>query len=433
MRFSLRNAPRFAIIVILLSLGTAFAQPATAPVPPPPSPPQTTQPPSTQPPSAQSREAWQTSMSQTPLPKHGCFKSSYPNLQWQEVPCTTAPQRPYPPATGVRPDTVGNGNDFTASVSDGHISSVVGSFDSVSGVTGATDAQGASPFSLQLNTNSFTTSSCSGATNPAGCLGWQQFIFSNSGAVFMQYWLLNFGPTCPSGWAPFQNSCWHNSDAQFVPVQAIANLSQLRLTGSAFRPQSESACLNQCVVQYTNCMSCDRSQPGCPLPSQCAQTRDDCGSVCSNGTDSAIISTPDGVFGTAGPDSVLDLASGWQAAEFNVFGDCCGTQSNFNAGSTIVVRVSVNSGSTSTLPCVTQGFTGETTNLTLVPPCSSISGPAQAIVFTERVAAAPPPNPTCIARCTQNYEACLDCDRSRGGCPLPSQCAEGRRACDAAC
>jgi hypothetical protein len=39
----------------------------------------------------------------------------------------------------------------------------------------------------------------------------------------------------------------------------------------------------------------------------------------------------------------------------------------------------------------------------------------------------------CKAVCTQKYLSCLNCDRSEPGCPLPSQCAAGRRACEAAC
>ena len=92
----------------------------------------------------------------------------------------TAPQRPYPLARGVRPDTVGNGNDFSAQVSGSNplppISSAIGSFDSVTGVESETDLGKANIFSLQLNTNTFNTSSCSGGA----CVGWQQFVFSNS-------------------------------------------------------------------------------------------------------------------------------------------------------------------------------------------------------------------------------------------------------------
>jgi hypothetical protein len=93
-------------------------------------------------------------------------------------------------------------------------------------------------FSLQLNTNSFNTSIC---TKP--CQGWQQFVYSNlgggsvfmqgGGSVFMQYWMLSYGTTCPTGWNTYGSDCWMNSSATGVPVQAIANLAQLSVTGKA--------------------------------------------------------------------------------------------------------------------------------------------------------------------------------------------------------
>ena len=37
------------------------------------------------------REAWRKAMVKIPLPKNGCFQASYPNKEWQEVPCSKAP------------------------------------------------------------------------------------------------------------------------------------------------------------------------------------------------------------------------------------------------------------------------------------------------------------------------------------------------------
>jgi hypothetical protein len=105
-------------------------------------------------PTKQERETWRKSMARTPRPKKGCFEASYPETKWREVPCKKAPQKPYP-KKGVRPDTVGNGTDFSAQVT-GHISSAEGSFDSVTGVTSeSVSSGGIGPFSLQLNTNFF--------------------------------------------------------------------------------------------------------------------------------------------------------------------------------------------------------------------------------------------------------------------------------------
>ena len=159
--------------------------------------------------------------------------------------------------------------------------------------------------------------------------------------AFIQYWLINYGTTCPTNWNTYEttygNDCWRNGNAVYVPVQTITNLAQLRLTGEAN----------------------------------------------SGGTDTVIMSTPSGDAHAANQDSVLNLSQGWQIAEFNIFGDCCLSQAYFNIGVTIVVRTSVNNGTTSSPTCVTEGFTGETNNLNLVGACSVVAGASPAIVFKE--------------------------------------------------
>jgi hypothetical protein len=296
----------------------------------------------TPPPSEKSLNDWRKGMRQVPLPKKGCFTSSYPSTQWQEVPCTIAPPRPYPPARGPRPDTVGNGNDVSAQVT-GHISEAIGSFDSVTGVTSVTDPSGESNFSLQLNANFFTSPACNGAAGPSACLGWQQFVYSNMGLAFVQFWLIGYNTTCPSGWTTFVPSgtseidCFLSSDAVNVPVQTVANLVNLSLTGQAN----------------------------------------------TGGTDTIIMSTGTNLYSAQNDDGIVSLAQGWQAAEFNIVGDCCGTQATFNSGSTIVARTTLDSGSPNAPSCLGQGFTGETNNLffevSVVPALESLP----AVVFTE--------------------------------------------------
>ena len=315
----------------LLSCFAAFAQaeaPPSAPTSPAASTPQATAPR----PSAQSLKAWREIMSRTPRPKKGCFKSSYPSTEWQEIPCTTAPRRPYPAARGPRPAIVGNGNDFSAQVV-GRISSATGSFDSVTGVTIGGDPT----FSLQLNTQFFNTSICDGAKDPSKCQGWQQFIYSSgSNVAFMQYWLIDFGNSCPSGWDSFESDCFKNSDAVIVPHVTIADIFDLSLTGST-----------------------------------------------AGGTDTVAMLFGTGLFTATGQDSVLNLEQSWQAAEFNIFGDCCLAQFNFNQGSRITIRIDVNDGTTNRPICARHGFTGETNNLTLVSPCCAFGGTSPAIMFTE--------------------------------------------------
>lgn len=57
-------------------------------------------------PSRAQSEAWRASMTRVPMSK-GCFRVTYPNTQWQQVACTTAPLRRFVPALGPRPGTVG--------------------------------------------------------------------------------------------------------------------------------------------------------------------------------------------------------------------------------------------------------------------------------------------------------------------------------------
>src|ERR1700722_2654310 len=189
-----------------------------------------------------------------PLPKEGCFQVTHPSTAWVEVPCIRPPEVPYISARGRAPETVGNGTDNSSEVS-GTISWAEGSFPSVSGVTSETDGT-SNNYSLQLNSNNFTQTSapagpsCSGALTPSSCQGWQQFIYSSGGSgastsctggapcVFMQYWLLDYGKTCPTGWNTFgsgaSTSCWQNStNGVAVPAETITALANLALTGTA--------------------------------------------------------------------------------------------------------------------------------------------------------------------------------------------------------
>jgi hypothetical protein len=98
----------FALPMLVLTFGaSAFAQILTGEAAPTP-------PPAPLQPSQQQLENWRKNMPAQP-PRPGCFTSAYPSNQWQEVPCTTAPAVPFPPARGPRPDTVGNGRPYIRS------------------------------------------------------------------------------------------------------------------------------------------------------------------------------------------------------------------------------------------------------------------------------------------------------------------------------
>ncbi len=285
------------------------------------------------------REAWRALMARTPRPKKGCFTAAYPDTQWKEVPCTTAPRRPYQPAGGPGPHTVGRGVDFSARTT-GLITKAVGSFDSLASVTSVTSDGTLNKYSLQLNTIQFHTSACDSSPNAAGCLGFQQFIYSNTGTLFMQLWLLGFGADCPTGFFHFPNrptDCSMNSDSVTVPVQPLANLGQLSLSGEA----------------------------------------------AAGGLDTITLSTGDQFFSATVADASLELSQHWTAAEFNIFGDCCSSEVTFNTGASMAVRTSIDDGTTNAPLCLPAGFTAETNSLTLVRPCCPFGGESPAIVFRQ--------------------------------------------------
>jgi hypothetical protein len=303
---------------------------------------------------------WRESMAEVPVPKKGCFEASYPSKEWQEVSCTATPLFPQPPGPGPRPDVVGNTNDVSAQVPSGFIGTAIGSFDSVSGVTSEsgpianTGPAVANAYSLQINTNFFTSTVCSASPN-LNCRGWQQFVYANSGSAgvaYIQYWLIKYNLTCPAGqsWNQFSFTgstdiyCWKNNTAGgvAVPNQPITNLGNLSLTGT----------------------------------------------VSATG-DSITMSTGTTVYSVAG-DNAVNAAAGWSIAEFNIFGDggnsSGGGQANFNTGSSIVPRVRILSGGTAAPICVAQGFTGETNNLNFGSPAPAVSGLGPALFFTENSA-----------------------------------------------
>jgi hypothetical protein len=343
------------------------------------------------------RESWRQRIMQIPRPKNGCFAATYPEPKWREVPCTTPPHEPHLPKgamTGT--GTIGGtGTDFSAAVTS-RISEAEGSFDSVVGVTNECSVpcpNGICPtdptcppnsenqYTLQLNTNVFTTQTCSGSPNPVGCRGWEQFFYDSRGFGFIQYWLINFGPpgaACPmprgakcvpggglvfsDGWCPFPVTtgpfttgvnCAINSEFSMkASLEPITSLGQLKLTGAVAGVAGETNDL----VSLTN------------------------GST---------------ILTASGSNRFPDLGSQWQIAEFNVFGLYNGSQAVFNPGSTIAVRTGVasfsppawrvaGSGTLSGPFCNLITFTAESNNLTLVNTSpTAVKGTLPALLFTE--------------------------------------------------
>ncbi len=294
-----------------------------------------------------SQGGWRHAITALPVPSRGCFTASYPVLAWRSARCAVAPAIPFAPATRVSPsatpgpltDAVGNGNDYSAVV-PGLISKATGAFADVSpGITekgrdGGVGPSRANTYSLQLNTEFFTTPVCSGSSDPSKCLGWQQFIYDSSAdSVFMQYWLIDYGAVCPAAWNAFQGSCYTNSpSATFAGGTVTApELATTELTGSARAGGTDAVEL-------------------------------------SNGPEVSVVDNADGV---------LDLARAWNTTEFGVFGDGGGTQAKFGKKTTLEETTTLVDGTTAAPSCVSEGFTGETNNLRLTntPALGTVPSP----------------------------------------------------------
>jgi Bacterial Ig-like domain (group 3) len=348
------------------------------------------------------RRAFNAEMARRPLPKNGCFHATYPNTEWQEVPCG----RPSP-----YPNLVGNGADFVA-VTSGLISSAEGSFlspTSVSGETGIVAGTGnpdrpayvtSNIFTLQINSQSpvnslldhapFNTAACSGGDS--GCSGWEQFVFSQTQGpppdtsttppqvsaapsapvsttpgLFVEYWLYGYGSPCPAlpTWAlqgqpagtPWNSDgmgdCWFNGPMTYV----------IPLTAADFAPAASGGLTMTAKATATD--------------------------------DQVTLLTLTGPYAYKEP-SVLGLSKAWTEAEFNVFGDGNGTEANFTSPTVLTVQAGI--GATSAPYCLPSsgtvvtrstgdGTTGEKNNLGFMPTTASVccpyAGGSPAIEFLE--------------------------------------------------
>ena len=301
------------------------------------------------------RAAWRHQMQHLAVPAKGCFTGSYPTIGWQQVPCHAAPKIPFAPREaprivsrdGVRPvaalkpaagpvgEEIGNGDDYSAQVASGSISTATGSFPYVSPGSTETGTDGANDFSLQLNTEFFSNSpACAGALTPSNCLAWQQFVYSASyDGVFMQYWLINYDTTCPAGWITYSTDCYENSVGGFLTATAptISTLESVSLTGT----------------------------------------------VDSGGNDSVVMEYGGNNISAVGADSVLDVAGNWTVAEFAILGDGNGSAADFSSGTTLDVETAVNNGATAAPTCDFDGFTAETNNLSFASAPTLAAGPSR--------------------------------------------------------
>jgi hypothetical protein len=301
---------------------------------------------------AAAHDAWRAAISNAELGE-GCFQASFPDTVWQQVECKElhprVHTRVHKPGVGL---VAGNGNDYVAQ-SSGLTSGALGSFPTVTGVTseksvgvpeyGDGGILGSNEYSLQLNTNfTGTTAACGGHS---GCVVWQQFLYATdyavkgSAAVFMQYWLIEWGSSrCPSGFASDgEGDCYGNSSYVSAPDVKATSLASLSLSGTA----------------------------------------------ASGGNDTVKFTDGSTAYSVSGKDTVLDISQVWQQSEFNIVGDAGGSRADFNTPVSVTVKLALTDGSTSAPTCVADaGTTGESNNLNL-GSCSTASGSSPYIEFTE--------------------------------------------------
>ena len=308
------------------------------------------------------RKTWRAVMKNIPVQGEGCFHASYPNVVWERAECKQtrphvhhAPPRP----TNGAPAGVGNHNDYIAQA-HGLITNANGRFftggiTSETGVAVAITQSGAilgpNEYSLQLNTNSNgVTAACaqrgrSGSLNHPLCHVWQQFIYATDyncepqgshcgeGAMFIQYWLQGWNDTdvndCPFYWTRSGLDCYINSASHAPPDISATKLDSVLLDASAE----------------------------------------------NGGNDQLIFVYGDDMWELNVADRLLDIASVWTQAEFNVVGDIEYSQAYFNQGSNIVVMLGIWDGSNSAPTCVRgAGTTGETNSLTLNTCFGAVGG-----------------------------------------------------------
>jgi von Willebrand factor type D domain len=346
-------------------------------------------------PTAEELEKWRRSIATSPEPKKGCFTANYPDTHWREIACKEPPHKLYLPTRARRGQAISveqvggfigslGGPDFSATWT-GKVSYVEGSFDTGTAASSEFEVQcppntngdnvcptnpsfnsgTANVYSLQLNSDFFTTKACGTSTGANGspCQGFEQFVYNPADGGGIQYWLTNYGPpntSCPSpasttcslgvpqtnGWCPVAlygaTDCVINATGN-TPAgsEAIASMKGLKVKGAV------------AGVTYTT-------------------------------TDGITVTSGITANKAAGGNYFKDLNTAWQEAEFNVFGDFNGAQAVFNSGATVIPRIVVDNGTTSGPGCQVASWTAESNNLTLVNSLPTVvSGPAPALVFSE--------------------------------------------------
>lgn len=294
---------------------------------------------------------WREGITKIEAPGAGCFAATYPSNLWEPVACATLSAFTHPVHRTPGPsETTGNGNDYV--LTGGLLKQIVGSFPTVTDVTseksvgvaafGGGGILGSNEYSLQINTNyNSKTAACNGGGS--SCTVWQQFIYATdyatkgSGAVFMQYWLINYGASgarCPAGFGKSGSDCYKNSSYVSAPDVAATSLANLKVTAA----------------------------------------------VVAGGNDSVTFANGTKAYTVSASDKVLDIATVWEESEFNIVGDAGGSEAVFNTGASITVNLAGTFVGNATAGCLANsGSTGETNDLNL----KACTASGSSIKFTE--------------------------------------------------
>lgn len=327
---------------------------------------------------AQARATWARTMHQTRAPKEGCFHASYPSTEWQEVPCappngwrSALPRNRKKNAGHEEVGGTGGGtplnNDIVVQSPSGHLlSSATGNFPTVDDVTsessvgvaafGGGGALGNNEYTLQVNTNATKSAACGSYSY---CQAWQQYVFAtntftsftnptltNETQVFIEYWLLDYN----------KDNNWPNPAGSDLCPSAF------------FDAGPDPIGPGEDCVQNTPATTVFNGQ----LPITDLGDLSLSGSATPNGTDEATVTYNGQAYKATVQDNLTDIASVWNQAEFNVFGNAGGSEAVFNNGASLVAKIQVTDGSSSAPTCVLNGgSTGESNNFNFVPSTAS--------------------------------------------------------------
>jgi hypothetical protein len=152
----------------------------------------------------------------------------------------------------------------------------------------------------------------------------------------MQYWLINYDATCPSGWTASSQNCYINSPGNTLPGGPLTakDLATVQLSGSATPGGEDEVSL-------------------------------------SVGSGQAILDT--------NSDFTLDLAAAWNTTEWGVFGDGNSGEAYFGSNTTMEAQTTITATNSSAPTCAQKGFTHETNNLKLASTPALGSEPSPTI------------------------------------------------------